>query len=267
MSPAPPLPRTRCSGAPPRAGAPAVWVGSGPRLVEAALLDRIDAFAARVEGDPALLAAPLRVVVPSRSLRDHVIAAALAARGRPLVGVLVEPLFGLALEVLARSRVAAGAASPAPRVSRPLAALEVERRIASHPALARALEGVRGGAASVASTVDDLLDAGFEREHADAFDEALNELAGGAFAAPVERARAVGRLALELRAALAPCAGPPLVTVDFAAAGLAAVGVAGLPLTLLGIGAGIAGGMAADYGFRASGLRQMLADKVSDLIG
>lgn len=203
MSPAPPLPRTRCSGAPPRAGAPAVRVGSGPRLVEAALLDRIDAFAARVEGDPALLAAPLRVVVPSRSLRDHVIAAALAARGRPLVGVLVEPLFGLALEVLARSRVAAGAASPAPRVSRPLAALEVERRIASHPALARALEGVRGGAASVASTVDDLLDAGFERQHADAFDDALNELAGGAFAAPVERARAIGRLALELRAALA----------------------------------------------------------------
>jgi len=178
-------------------------VGSGPRLVEAALLDRIDAFAARVESDPALLAAPLRVVVPSRSLRDHVIAAALAARGRPLVGVVVEPLFGLALEVLARSRVAAGAASPAPRVSRPLAALEVERRIASHPALARALEGVRGGAASVASTVDDLLDAGFRREHSEAFEEALNELADSAFEAQAERARAVARLALELRNALA----------------------------------------------------------------
>lgn len=52
-----------------------------------------------------------------------------------------------------------------------------------------------------------------------------------------------------------------------AAAGLAAVGVAGLPLTLAGIGVGILGGMAADYGFRNTGIRQWISDKVSGLIG
>ncbi|MCA9512609.1 MAG: hypothetical protein KC560_18015, partial [Myxococcales bacterium] len=114
-----------------RAGAPALWVGAGPRVVEAALLDHLEEWGERVARDPARLAAPLRVVVPSQSLREHVVAAALRARGRPLAGVVVQSLFALALEVHGRP----------PRVSPALVALEVERRLPAHPALARALDG------------------------------------------------------------------------------------------------------------------------------
>lgn len=176
-----------------RAGAPALWAGAGPRVVEAALLDHLQEWGERVARDPARLAAPLRVVVPSQSLREHVVAAALRARGRPLAGVVVQSLFALALEVHGRP----------PRVSPALVALEVERRLPAHPALARALDGVRGGARAVAAAVDDLLDAGFRDEHASAVVEALGEAASHTSPDVVERAAEIVALAIAVRRALA----------------------------------------------------------------
>ena len=55
-----------------RARLPPIWIGRGPRALEALLLERVAALAAAARADPRLLAQPVRIVVPSRSLADHV---------------------------------------------------------------------------------------------------------------------------------------------------------------------------------------------------
>ncbi|HEY6320461.1 MAG TPA: hypothetical protein VJA16_02755, partial [Thermoanaerobaculia bacterium] len=98
---------------------PGVVVCRGPRAAEARLLAWLDALAAEARRDPSRLALPVRVVVPSRSLRRHVAARLVRPRAaRPasarapraaMAGVTVQTLFGLAGEVLERAGV------PAPR--------------------------------------------------------------------------------------------------------------------------------------------------------
>jgi RecB family exonuclease/superfamily I DNA/RNA helicase len=129
---------------------------------------------------------PLRVVVPSRSLADHVGASLLRRCGRPLLGVRVQTLHALALELaLDEGASLAGAEALFPVFVRQLARREA--------ALREPLDELDDGYALVEANVRDLLDAGFGPEHLDALDEAV--VAEAAAGGPRERARALARVA------------------------------------------------------------------------
>ncbi len=166
-----------------------VLVARGPRAAEAMLLARIEALVAAARKDPSLLARPVRIVVPSRSLRAHVGAAIVRSRGRSVAGLTVQTLFGLACEVLERG------GEPAPR-GMPLFDVLAQRLARAEPALRKGLEGLVDGYAAVIGTVRDLVDAGLEPELADAVDEALaTDGPRAAGRSEVERARALVRVA------------------------------------------------------------------------
>jgi hypothetical protein len=171
-----------CAGA-----GPSVLEVRGPLAAETALLAIVDELTAAARREPALLAAPVRVVVPSRSLRRHV--AARLVRPRAVAGVAVQTLHGLACEVLEH----AGVAVPRGHL---LFETLVEREARQEPVLRRGLGDLVDGYLAVAPAVADLLDAGFEPEHADAVDEALaTDGPRAAGRAEVERARALVRVA------------------------------------------------------------------------
>ncbi|HXO25932.1 MAG TPA: hypothetical protein VOA80_01180, partial [Thermoanaerobaculia bacterium] len=176
----------------------------GPRSAEARLLSWLDALAAEARRDPSRLALPVRVVVPSRSLRRHV--AARLVRPRParpgsarapraaMAGVIVQTLFGLAGEILERAGV------PAPRGALLFETL-VERAARGDEGLRRELGDLEDGFLAVAPAVADLLDAGLEPVHAEALDEALaSDGPRAAGRAATERARAVVRAAAQTAA-------------------------------------------------------------------
>ncbi|HEX7183133.1 MAG TPA: hypothetical protein VF756_14930, partial [Thermoanaerobaculia bacterium] len=164
-----------------------VVVARGALAAEAMLLSRIDALLSEARKNPGLLARPVRIVVPSWSLRLHVAAAIVRSRGRSAAGVVIQTLHALAFEVLER----AGEAAPR---GMPLADILAQRLARTEPALRRGLDDLVDGYGAVVGTVRDLLDAGMEPVHAEAADEAL--AADGPYAATraeVERARALVR--------------------------------------------------------------------------
>jgi len=174
------FPRTR-----PRRFQPRLLVGRGTRATETFLLDEIDRLLAEAESDPGLLARPVRVVVPSRSLRLHLGTAVARHRGRSAAGLLIQTHYHLALEVIER-------AGETLRPGRWLAELLPERRAREQTVLARPLEELVDGFAAVVATVRDLLDARFEPALFEGIDEAL-ETDGAAVATrrQVARARAL----------------------------------------------------------------------------
>jgi hypothetical protein len=154
-------------------------------VAEEALLAEVERLADEARADPALLARPVWVVVPSRSLRDHVAERVVARAGRSVAGIAVVPLHALAFEILRRaSEGTPGGAGAFAVVVRKLARDE--------PDLHGVLDGLRDGYGAVAATVEDLLDAGFEPALAPALDECLEAAGQGALTA---RARAVVRVA------------------------------------------------------------------------
>ena len=164
-----------------------VLLGRGALAVEAALLAELCAELDAAAADPARLASPLRVVVPSASLRDHLCARLVAQSGRTLLGVRVQTLHATALEILH------GADAPAPR-GECLFPVWVERAARAEPGLREPLEGLEDGFGGVTASASDLLDAGLEPAHAAALGDALGEVGGDA--APRERAAAIVRSAL-----------------------------------------------------------------------
>jgi hypothetical protein len=162
-----------------------------------AVLERRDAalHAALVVGDaPAvrsLLARPLRIVVPSSSLRDHVSEALLRHFGRSLASVVVSTQRALALTVLERR-------GETPADGEELFRLLVRRFAAEEPLLAAALGALHEGYGIVEATARDLVDAGIEAHSADALDDLLAEQASGG----AERMRAVVRVPLRGASAL-----------------------------------------------------------------
>jgi len=165
---------------------------SGPLAVEELLLAAVDQRAGRADS-AGLLAAPLRIVVPSQSLRRHVSRTLLLHRGRGLAGVVVQTLFSVALEILERAgrRVVAADA---------VFAILVRQAAEREAVLRSELGALRDGYAPVAASVADLLDAGFVAPHAEMLDELLAAQAGAG--AVVERARAVVRVAEATHATL-----------------------------------------------------------------
>lgn len=166
-----------------------VLIARGAVAAEVLVLDRVAELAAEARCDPSLLATPVRIVVPSRSLRVHVAAALVGRTGRSAAGVMVQTLHGLAFEILERS----GEAPPRGQV---LAEVLAQRHASAERSLQQGLGELVDGYGAVAGTVRDLLDAGLEPIHAEAAEEIL--AIDGVHVAPratVERARAIVRVA------------------------------------------------------------------------
>src|SRR5262245_56121556 len=163
----------------------AVRVGCGPRAAEGLLLEELDRHLEAGRLDPGAPARPVRVVVPSRSLAEHLSTRIARRAGRALLGVSVRTVHAVALDLLARAGVA-------PPPEEDLFELHVRRAARAEAALAP-LAALEDGHLCVAASVRDLLDAGLEAAHAEALDEAA-----GAAPGPPEhalRARAVLRVA------------------------------------------------------------------------
>jgi len=163
-----------------------IRVARGARAVEAELMAEIADLAEAGVRDPRLLRHPVRVVVPSRSLREHLAAAVVRYFGRAIAGVTVQTLHAVALEIIERSGgiVQRGDA---------LFPILVRRHAREELALRERLDDLLDGYAIVTDDVTDLLDAGFEAEHAGVIDEALGELSR--YPALTARARALLRVA------------------------------------------------------------------------
>ena len=163
-----------------------IVVGRGSRHTEALLLAALDADLDRF--GESLLARPALLVVPSQSLRHHLLAV-LAARRPAIAGLWCRTLYGLAAGLVRQTGGALpGEIDPLMLIARRLARDE--------PALARSFEHLVDGYRSGAASVSDLLDAAFDPAHAEALDEVL--AAEGPEAAgkeALERARAVIRVA------------------------------------------------------------------------
>jgi RecB family exonuclease len=161
----------------------------GARRAEACLRAEVERLRWQSAADVALLARPVRIVVPSRSLRAH-LAVSLAREpdGAPgaLAGFALQTLASLARDVLRRC----GEPTRAGDLLFPVVVREEARR---EPALHAAFEALSEGYGAVAASVADLLDAGMLEAHEGPLEECLE-------AAPVpererERARAIVRVA------------------------------------------------------------------------
>ena len=174
-------------------------VAVGARAAEEALLAGVEA--ALADGGVEALARPVRVIVPSGSLRLHVAAALARRRGRAAVGLVVQTLYAAALEALDRGGVAPRLAGAGGDLAFEVLVRRAARR---QRALASRLDGLADGYGAAAATVRDLLDAGFEAAHAEAADEALAAAGGrGVPGDEIERARALVAAAVEVERDLA----------------------------------------------------------------
>jgi hypothetical protein len=161
-----------------------VVICRGAIATERRLLAELDTLAPSTADD---LALQVRVVVPSRSLRLHLLRRLVRRRGA-IAGVVVQTLGGLATEVMER------AGSPRPGG---LAAFEVlARRLArGERVLASELDGLSDGYDVVQGAVRDLVDAGFTADHEDAVLERLAELAAVVPRSNRDRVEALVRVA------------------------------------------------------------------------
>ncbi len=164
-------------------------VGSGPRTLEDDLLRALEADRAGWIGRPTELARPLRIVVPSRSLRLH-LGRVITTRLGAVAGVTIQTLFGLAREILARSDWNG-------RAGDTFFELAARRAVRAQRELGERLAVYADGYRSVVSSIRDLLDAGLEAGHEEAL---LEQLADPLLPrAEAERARAVVRAAVRVR--------------------------------------------------------------------
>ncbi len=182
FGPGPPTPPAAVTPQPPIARG-RLLAGCGAQGTEAVLFAEVSRLLAAAEQDPALLALPVRIVVPSKSLRLHVTSALVRHRGRGTAGLIVQTLHTLALEILEHAGEPAGSARGA------LFEILARRAARAQPALFRGLEDLLEGYGAAAATIRDLLDAGLDPAHADALDELL-ATEGKAVATPIDLARA-----------------------------------------------------------------------------
>jgi hypothetical protein len=163
-----------------------IVVGRGSRHAETLLLTGLEADLDRL--GRSLLARPALLVVPSQSLRLHLLTV-LAARRPAIAGLWCRTLYGLAAELM---RQAGGSL---PGALDPLM-LTARRLARGEPVLASSFEHLVDGYRSAAASVSDLMDAAFDPAHAEALDEALVEEGTEAVGtAALERGRAALRVA------------------------------------------------------------------------
>jgi hypothetical protein len=175
---------------------PRLVLTAGARAAESLLLATLDPLLDAAAADPALLARPAVIVVPSASLRRHLAARLVAHRGRSVAGVSVVPVLTLARVVVERC----GEVVPGGEALFPVLVQRAARREGS---LRSGLDPLQDGYAPLAGTVRDLLDAGFEPALAEALEERLAELGAGRRDPEVDRALAVVRVAVAVHDAMA----------------------------------------------------------------
>lgn len=123
---------------------------TGARAAESSLLEAVQAEVAETRRDPARLARPLLIVVPSRELRDHV-AVRLAHAGATL-GVEVLTLHALALRLHR-------AAGRQPQAQAAWVEVLARRAADEQPELRARLAGLQDGMGLAAASIRDLLSA------------------------------------------------------------------------------------------------------------
>ena len=165
--------------------APRIIVGRGARASEELLLADLEALLPAKPGDLDLLAKPVIVMVPSRSLRLHLAARIVGRRGKAVAGVEIVTLHGLAAGIVGRCE------GPRRAGTRLLPVL-VSRFARREPALRSLAASLEDGELPVIATVRDLLDAGFTPANAEAVGEHLEGEGKGAEQA---RAAALARIA------------------------------------------------------------------------
>jgi hypothetical protein len=170
-----------------------VRVGRGPRAVEAQLVAEIAAWHAAVRAEPLRLSRPLVVLVPSRSLRDHV-ADTLVRRLGALAGVAVQTHHTTALQILER----AGRRPPAGSECVPVLVRQQARGVAGLSALDELVDGH----GAVAAAVSDLLDAGLDETTADPVRDFFAQRPATSRDDRWARAAGVAEVALAVRAEL-----------------------------------------------------------------
>ena len=165
---------------------PEIRITAGPRAAESELLADLELA---TDGELDLAPGPILLVVPSRSLSQHLQARIAAVTGRALLGVRCTTLFGLAREITEDlgGRLLGGS---------DVFPLFARRLARSEPALARALAPLNDGFSTLLGAVRDLFDAGLDPAHREALSEALAE-EGRTVASrqEVERAIALVRVA------------------------------------------------------------------------
>ena len=164
-------------------------VACGVRAAEAFLLAELRRLHDAACADLARLARPVRVVVPSRSLRDH-LAARLVSELGGVAGIQIQTLHTLASEVLERAR-----SGEITRGGEALVPVLVQRFATAEPALSEALGPFEGGYGVALASVNDLLDAGLDATNVDSSLECI------AAAGPRVGAQAAGRAEALVRVA------------------------------------------------------------------
>ncbi len=161
--------------------------GAGALATEKLLLEEISSHLERL--GPEVLERPIRLVVPSGSLRAHLLARLVEARGRAVAGLQCTTLFGLAMAIVERC-------DGPPNLHDELSLLFARRYAQDEPTLQRALAHLRDGFHAVDGTVRDLREAGLDPAHVEAFEEALavDGKESDASPAEIERAQALVRV-------------------------------------------------------------------------
>jgi RecB family exonuclease len=167
----------------------------GARATEEILFEELEAAIAGSEGS----AHPIRIVVPSKSLRQHLLCRMAQRRGA-VVGVIVQTAYAAAREIVERC------GAPAP-VGDGFFELVVRRLAATERPLASNLENLEDGFGTVVGAVRDLLDAGFRVGHEDAVLERLEDLERPLSGRRLQRARAIVRVAARSWEAMAAAGG------------------------------------------------------------
>ncbi len=159
-----------------------VFVAPEARTAERFLLDEL-ARALPRPAPTAPLPPPVRVVVPSRSLRRHLLAA--LARERPAwLGLEVTTLFDAALTIVR-------ATGELPPKGDTLFGLLLERTARRRPPLLAACGDFADGWSALVGAARDLVDAGFGSEHQAALSERIEAERGALSVRSLDRARAL----------------------------------------------------------------------------
>lgn len=177
-----------------------ILIANGPRDAQERLIEAVLALEAQRATDWSALSAPIRIVVPSVSLRRHLSAALVRRAGRSLLGVRLDTLRGVAHQLLKGSETSA-------LQSDFFFPLLCRREVSSEPALCAALEELEDGFGSVVGTLSDLLDAGLEAPLDEAILESLEALSnargkGKAKSGALARAQELVRVAARMGPAL-----------------------------------------------------------------
>ena len=171
-----------------------ICYGQGPRQSEQKLAADVDRLLDQL-GEK-VLSHPILVVVPSNSLRAHLLTRLAKGRGRAIAGLTCMTLHALARDLVLRS----GGSTPTGIDPFSLFARRFARR---EPSLRRSLDGLVDGYGAILGSVRDLLDAGLTPAHEEALLEAL-ETDGKDSASPaeVERVKSLVRVAARTAASM-----------------------------------------------------------------